>query len=590
MSVVAGDPLQAKCDAMRAIPPQDRPPDALRVFSQSVQELQRAAKEKIRIYYAITKRISQGMMNAEHEMGEQQQQQQKQQEEQASELRMQAMILLQRAVEVGREIRAACLVEAHHRGSHDNTEVPNGRDTTQRRDTNAIQLLQPPLIAAQMLLLIRETHVMVQKLLVKGTGKGADVETASQRANRTAVEHAKHAYELTRRVAFIVQRQREAAATSTTSENGAAMRQLESMEEECNSLQFAKSEMQLASLRDCAGQRERAVKHNREAVRILTSLSAHGTNTGKNQSRMATEAAQLLPEVLFNLGCQLEQIASAENDPERRQNLLNEMKVLLENAREVGEKNLEPGHPLLRKLQRYAGDSHSFVQADERAAMRGSDVDGAVTDALGTAAYVFPQVLAPDSSTLGVMNESQFSKGTKQNSLHYLPRLPSGIKFIGKTHPVDLFANLSLHSASIVSDPQHRSAMIRNSVRARKMELMLKTAQASLHVKRKVREVDRSLLQCHRLRHPSDALRLGGISVIDTILDPKQAEVEEEKKRKEEEKKIQRRKRRQRSFLPEDWNLDEDAPVVSKDKKRRKRRRNRKGKTSRTRRNSVKKR
>ncbi|EAN88611.1 hypothetical protein C3747_125g44 [Trypanosoma cruzi] len=572
MSVVAGDPLQAKCDAMRAIPPQERPPDALRVFSQSVHEIQRAAKEKIRTYYAITKRNSQGVVvNAEHDMGEQRQQE----EERASELRMQAMILLQRAVEVGREIRAACLVEAHHRGSHDSTEGPNARDTTQRRETDALQLLQPPLIAAQMLLLVRETHVMMQKLLVSGAG----VEAASQRTNRMAVEHAKHAYELTRLVAVIVQRQREAAATSTSTENGAAMRQLETMEKECNILQFAKSEMQLASLRDRTGQREGAVKHNREAVRILTSLSAHGKNTGKDHSRMATEATQLLPVVLFNLGCQLEQIASTENDPERRQNLFNETRVFLERAREVGVKILEPGHPLLRKLQRHAGDSCSFFQADERAAMRGSGVDAAFTDALGTAAYVFPQVPAPDSSTPGMMNEPHFTRGAIQNSLHYLPRLPIGIKNNERTHPIDHFANLSLHSASTVSDPQRRSTMIRNSVRARKLDLQLKSTQGFLHSKRKLREVDQSLLQCHRLRHPSDALRLGGIAVIDTVLDTKHAEAEKEKKRKEEEKKIVRRQRRQRSFLPEDWNLEEDAPVVSKEKKRRKKKKEQEGKT-----------
>ncbi|PWU95634.1 hypothetical protein C4B63_21g70 [Trypanosoma cruzi] len=571
MSVVAGDPLQAKCDAMRAIPPQERPPDALRVFSQSVHEIQRAAKEKIRTYYAITKRNSQGVVvNAENEMGEQRQQQ----EEQASELRKQAMILLQRAVEVGREIRAACLVEPHHRRSHDGTEGPNARDTTQRRETDALQLLQPPLIAAQMLLLVRETHVMMQKLLVSGAG----VEAASQRTNRMAVEHAKHAYELTRLVAVIVQRQREAAATSTSTENGATMRQIETMEKECNILQFAKSEMQLASLRDRARQREGAVKHNREAVRILTSLSAHGTNTGKDHSRMATEATQLLPVALFNLGCQLEQIASTENDPERRQNLFNETRVFLERAREVGVKILEPSHPLLRKLQRHAGDSRSFVQADGRAVMRGSGVDAAFTDALGTAACVFSQVPAPDSSTPGMMNEPHFTRGAIQNSLHYLPRLPIGIKNNERTHPMDHFANLSLHSASTVSDPQRRSTMIRNSVRARKLDLQLKSTQGFLHSKRKLKEVDQSLLQCHRLRHPSDALRLGGIAVIDTVLDTRHAEAEKEKKRKEEEKKILRRKRRQRSFLPEDWNPEEDAPVVSKEKKRRKKKKEQEGK------------
>ncbi|KAH9598440.1 hypothetical protein LSM04_007861 [Trypanosoma melophagium] len=104
--------------------------------------------------------------------------------------------------------------------------------------------------------------------------------------------------------------------------------------------------------------------------------------------------------------------------------------------------------------------------------------------------------------------------------------------------------------------------------RRRESSTLLRLPNKKRNLKQISLQPTQEILHCHRLRRPSDALRLGGVSVLDTLFLLENQEAEAEKKRKEEEKKIRRRKRRQRSFLPESWSLVEDAPVTAKKKER----------------------
>ncbi|RNF09150.1 uncharacterized protein Tco025E_07033 [Trypanosoma conorhini] len=557
MSVVAGDALQERCDAIRAMPPNDRPPDALRIFSQTVQELQRVAKEKMRHYFAVAEMTAQGSAEAE-------------QRRQAKALRMQALMVLQRAADVGEEIRALCLLETGHREKHGGTRGSVGSGTGPRRDTNAVQLRQPPLIAAQMLLLVRATHAMMQEMLVAGGGGGnatdADAAAASQREMLQAIQHAKRAYDLAKRVAVILRREQEAAGMSKAPENAAVMRHLANMEEECSPLQCAKSEMQLAFLRARAGQHEKALRHHRAAAQLLTSLSVHGTSAGNGQARMAPEANQLLPVALFNWACQLEQLAAGERNEERQQDLLNERSALLERAREVAQRYLEPTHPLRRQLQQSPGLPFASSQADGGAALRGAPPvpQGAA------AAYVFPRdspLHALDPFNASVPHSGRL---TRPSSFLDLSGRLSQAKLHSKHPPVDHALSAASPVGSTGSHPHNQRMSRMGSVHGRRGLSRLHSNDNFFRAKHRPAEVSQAVLQCHRLRSPSDALRLGGVVVVDTLYSRQHAEIEAEKKREEEEKKMRRRKRRQRSFLPEHWDAGGDVPHPEAKKQRKK--------------------
>ncbi|ORC86904.1 uncharacterized protein TM35_000252000 [Trypanosoma theileri] len=587
--------LQRRFDALRTVPRNERPEDTLHVFSQALQELQEIVKEEVRGLIDVK---GHSTIYGVDPHGEDQRR-----KEWNKEAFEQILQLLHRAEAIGDEVCSYCVDE----------DIMGSSIRESRKQNSIIPCLQPPLLVAEMLMLVHDSYVLLRELHAY---RGRVFPDSSLEDNTAAIEYAKSAYVLERRVATITQQFREKKPLQALSTVDNTANRLTAIENECNILQFARSEMQLGVLYGLIGQHEMALMNARAAVQLLTSITPSRTkllSVSENDNPMVKEAQKLLAVASYNLGCQLEQLITVDLRVEDRKAMEVEKQMAFDQALQLGRQCLEPGHPLLQELQRGVHPSTqtaiSKKTSSTTATSTATGIEGgggggnAVLAAArrassGSNFYPMLQLVQP-TTALPSLPPLRSSGRRPSQVLNF--SIPIGIYDVPSTESLqnasrtDTVSSAFMHSlrdrlASLRSEQtSHRAHPsvfvppsmktvpfpVNKNVKGRKSSALLWSPTKKKNQKQTSMQPGQDILNCHRLRRPSDALRLGGIAVLDTLFIQQHKEAEAEKKRKEEEKKMRRRKRRERSFLPESWSIVEDAPLAPKKKERSKKKKKR---------------
>ncbi|KAG8348398.1 hypothetical protein TRVL_00775 [Trypanosoma vivax] len=454
---------------------------------------------------------------------------------------------LNRALEVSLAVRRSCISdEVWRRCCEDANRIEDSGSECHIPSTD-FQLLLPPLEAAQVLLAVRETHTLLCDFLSNSSGC-----VISQNDISEAIMHAEEAYIVQRFVAGITRQERAAISSNGTKLDDVTMRQLTVAEQSVGLLSFAKSEMQIGLLLNTAGRLQQSLKRQRAAVGMLQTVIDRSQMPGASSSAVS-EARELLPVALYNLGCRLEQVSASETDGDRKRLLQQEAQVIFSQSNELGQSYLDPDHPLKYKLNNRTQDTST--QGRELPQLKSLCVTRAAGHTQSSSSLSHARLATPSPTPRFEITPATSTQSSISGTLPSLRNRDTTLPLL-RNHFPDL-AHCSY------------SSMLPPFVEIRRSSFPTigfigNYEAAVLEEKAKDISAEKSkIYNCHRLRRPSDALRLGGGNDMDILFSEARKEEEMMKEMRKEIRRQRRKLQRQRSFVPENWRVSELDPEIA---------------------------